>query len=165
MGIGRVDVSAMRISRKTWLAILFAGLAAAVLVTAPVLRYAIWFGYCWIRERLSRVPFEAEAWKGYERPFGSRLKSILETNYWAYKLPVRLRMVDDLMKRQILRGKTRAEVIALLGEKVEKTYFQEWDLVYFLGPGRYGDAIGDSEWLVIRFDTNGRVSDYQVVHD
>ena len=151
----------MKISRKAWPSILIAGLIGAVLLASPVLRLMISFEYFRIREHLSRVPFESEAWKTYRRQFGPSLM----TNYWAYALPVRLRMVDDLMTRQILHGKTRAEVGALLGENVEKQYFREWDLVYFLGPGRYGNAIGDSEWLVIRFNADGRVSDYQVDHD
>ena len=62
-------------------------------------------------------------------------------------------------------GRTRTEVVTLLGEKEETEYFNEWDLVYFLGPGRFGDAIGDSEWLVIRFNSDGKVSDDRVVHD
>jgi hypothetical protein len=62
-------------------------------------------------------------------------------------------MVDDLLKNHPLRGMTREEVTSLLGPKTETEYFREWDLVYYLGPGRYGNAIGDSEWLVIRFDS------------
>lgn len=53
----------------------------------------------------------------------------------------------------------------MLGEKQETQYFQEWDLVYYLGPGRFGNAIGDSEWLVVRFGPDGKVSEYRVVHD
>ncbi|NLH72890.1 MAG: outer membrane protein assembly factor BamE [Verrucomicrobia bacterium] len=155
----------MKISRKTWLAILIAGFIGTVLLAFPVLRYVLWFEYFRVREHLLRVPFEADAWKSYERQFGSGLKSIIETNYWAYALPIRLRMVDDLMERKILQGKTRTEVIALLGESDEKHHFQEWDLVYYLGPGRYRNAIGDSEWLVIRFNSDGRVSEHRVIHD
>jgi hypothetical protein len=74
-------------------------------------------------------------------------------------------MIDDLMTRHDLRGRTRTEIVNLLGEKEETQYFSEWDLVYFLGPGRFGDAVGDSEWLVVRFGREGKVNDYRVVHD
>ena len=40
-----------------------------------------------------------------------------------------------------------------------------WLVVYYLGPGRYGDAVGDSEWLVFRFDSKGPAKERRVVHD
>lgn len=160
-GYRRFDAAATMIQRRTWFSVLIAGLIGAVLLASPLFRYVIWFEYFRIREHLSRVPFEAEPWREYRREFGP----IVMTNYWAYALPIRLRMVDDLITRQILDGKSRSEVVALLGENVETAYFQEWDLVYFLGPGRYGNAIGDSEWLVIRFRSDGTVGHYAVVHD
>lgn len=74
-------------------------------------------------------------------------------------------MVDSLLKKLDLQGMTRAEIDALLGPKTQTPYFDDWDLVYYLGPGRYGDAIGDSEWLVIRFNSGGRAKEHAVVHD
>lgn len=81
------------------------------------------------------------------------------------KLPVRIRMVDDLLNRHTFKGQTREEVEALLGPKTKTEYFNDWDLVYYLGPGRYGNAVGDSEWLVFRFNSTERVKEYRVVHD
>ncbi len=149
----------MRMARRTGLGVLIAGLAAVGLLD-PTLRYAVWFEYFRIRERASRLPFHEEAWRSDHRQSG-----VSRTNYWAYLLPTRLRMIDDLMEQRLPEGKTRAEVLALLGGEVELHYFQDWDLVYFLGPGRFGNAIGDSEWLVIRFGPDGIVRDFRVVHD
>jgi hypothetical protein len=110
-----------------------------------------------LREHGRRIPFDSRIWKKFPR----------STNEWPHTdlLPVRLRMIDDLMKRHNLRGSTRQEIESLLGQRTETPYFSEWDLVYYLGPGRYGDAVGDSEWLVLRFDTNRFVKEYRVVHD
>ena len=61
---------------------------------------------------------------------------------------IRLRMVDDLLRRYRLRGMTREEVVSLLGAPPEPTYFNEYDFVYWLGPER---------WLAIKFGRDGRV--------
>ena len=69
-----------------------------------------------------------------------------------------------------LIGKTRAEVIEMFGD----TYYRmvdppwrlpEWDLIYPLGPNRGILKRSDSEWLVIRFGADGRVTEYRVVRD
>ena len=73
-------------------------------------------------------------------------------------LAVRGCMVDDLRRRHRLRGRTRADVVALLGEPRPTNYFHEYDLVYWPGPER--SLLGmDSEWLVIRLDASGRVAE------
>ncbi|MBD2096142.1 hypothetical protein H6F90_13445 [Trichocoleus sp. FACHB-591] len=73
-------------------------------------------------------------------------------------------MVDDLLKRHTLVGKSRSEVIALLGQPDTTDYFQDCDLVYWLGPEQGLMSI-DSEWLIIRLDAQGRVSNHQLVTD
>ena len=73
-------------------------------------------------------------------------------------------MVDDLLSRRRLRGIRRDEVVALLGEPRPTAYFTDYDLVYWLGPER-GLVSIDSEWLVLRLDGSGRVSDYRLVTD
>jgi hypothetical protein len=110
-----------------------------------------------LRAHLRRISFDSKTWREFPRT----------TNEWPYTevLPVRLRMVDDLLQRHDFHGQTRQEVELLLGPKTKTVYFSDWDLVYYLGPGRYGDAIGDSEWLVFRFGTNGLVTQYRIVHD
>jgi hypothetical protein len=76
---------------------------------------------------------------------------------------IRLAMADRLVARGTLHGKTRAEVVDLLGEPVPGGHFREWDLVYWLGPER-GYMSVDSEWLVLRL-ADGQVCEYRIVHD
>lgn len=72
---------------------------------------------------------------------------------------IRLRMVDDLLASDILIGLTHDEIVALLGSAPATEYFNDWDLVYYLGAERsYLFAI-DSEWLLLRLDDSGRVSE------
>jgi hypothetical protein len=73
-------------------------------------------------------------------------------------------MVDDLRRRYPLKGRTRAEVVALLGEPRPTNYFTEYDLVYWLGPERGAISI-DSEWLVLRLDKDGRIVEERLVTD
>ena len=148
----------MKFSRSTLVGALAVGLFA--LLFAPVLKYTVWTWYFSVRERASRREFDSAAWKSFIPQHG-----VSRTNYWAYLLPSRLRMVDDLVDHHELHGRTRSEIVNLLGEKDRTAYFSEWDLVYWLGPGRYGNAIGDSEWFVVRFGHDKRVSEYRVVHD
>ena len=63
-----------------------------------------------------------------------------------------------------IRGRSRGEIVALLGEPTTTDYFKDYDLVYWLGPERGLISI-DSEWLVIRLDSLGRVSDFRLVTD
>jgi hypothetical protein len=74
-------------------------------------------------------------------------------------------MVDDFMNRHTFGGQTREKIVGLLGPGTTTAYFGDWDLVYYLGPGRYGHAVGDSEWLVFRFDSKGLAKECRVVHD
>jgi hypothetical protein len=99
-------------------------------------------------EWLARQAFDPQAWRS-ARGAGD---------------PVRIRMVDDLLKSHDFRGKTKSEVEALLGPPDSTEYFSDCDLVYWLGPERGFMSI-DSEWLALRLDARGRVSDCQVVRD
>jgi hypothetical protein len=77
---------------------------------------------------------------------------------------VRLGMADRLIARRTLLGKTRAEVVELLGEPPPTEYFADWDMVYWLGPERGFISI-DSEWLVLRLAEDGRVVDNLILRD
>lgn len=77
---------------------------------------------------------------------------------------VRLGMADRLVARGTLRGKTRAEVVEVLGEPPPTAYFGGWDLVYWLGPERGFFSI-DSEWLVVRLGEGERVAEYHIARD
>ena len=73
-------------------------------------------------------------------------------------------MVDDLLRRHELVGAPRAVVVRLLGEPDSTDSFREYDLVYWLGPERGLISI-DSEWLVMRLDSGGRVAEHRLVTD
>ena len=94
--------------------------------------------------------FDAAAWRDAKQVYGP--------------LAIRGCMVDDLIARHHLKGRTRAEVVALLDEPRRTVYFQHYDLVYWLGPERGWISI-DSEWLVFRLDATGRVAEYRLVTD
>lgn len=73
-------------------------------------------------------------------------------------------MVDDLLLKFPLKGKTRAEVISLLGKPQAKSYFGNYDLVYWLG-SEHGFISLDSEWLLIKINKQGVVDEYSIAHD
>jgi hypothetical protein len=77
---------------------------------------------------------------------------------------VRLAMADRLIARRALNGKTRAEVVEMLGEPPDTGYFRNWDLVYWIGPERGLFGI-DSEWLVARLGRDGDVVECRIVRD
>jgi hypothetical protein len=97
----------------------------------------------WNRER-----FDAVAWQSE----GSRTDA------------VRIRMVDDLLRRHRFGSMTREQVTAIAGEPDKTNYFSDWDMVYWLGPERGFMGI-DSEWLVFRLDGEKKVSEYEIVRD
>ena len=76
----------------------------------------------------------------------------------------RLARADRIVAQQMLLEKSREEVVAMLGAPSSTRYFQPWDLVYWLGPERGYMSI-DSEWLVIRLDNVGKVSEFRIVRD
>lgn len=95
---------------------------------------------------------------------GRAFDSVMWQNQAQVYQGVRLEMADRLIARGTLVGRTRAEVVALLGEPPPTGYFAEWDLVYWLGPERGLISI-DSEWLVLRLGADGRVVENRLVRD
>lgn len=73
-------------------------------------------------------------------------------------------MADDLVARGTILGKTRTEVVGLLGEPPPTNFFQSFDLVYRLGMER-GFVSVDSEWLVVKFGPDGRAMVCKIVRD
>jgi hypothetical protein len=70
------------------------------------------------------------------------------------KAGVRLRMAERLVWRHALDGKSRTEVVSMLGPPNATADWPQWDLAYRLGPV----GILDNGGLVIRFGQDGRVS-------
>jgi hypothetical protein len=98
----------------------------------------------------SCLPFDSLVWKE------SLTKESTES--------VRLRMINDLLRKHVLLGMHRSEVISLLGMPPSTEYFRDYDLVYWLGPERGFFGI-DSEWLAVKFDGEDRVTKASVVSD
>jgi hypothetical protein len=73
-------------------------------------------------------------------------------------------MADWMVLTGSLAGLTRVEVVSKLGEPRPTGYFKDWSIVYILGAERSLMSI-DSEWLVLRIDRAGRVSDVAIVRD
>lgn len=99
-----------------------------------------------------RLVFDAKAW---------REKSADASDDW----PTRLRMVDSLMDRRVLDGRTQLQVVELLGPTDDTLKWRDWDLVYHLGPERKSLFRIDSEWLVIRLDARRTVVSYPAKYD
>jgi len=85
-----------------------------------------------------------------------------ETN-WDDTYYRRHRMADAFLLTGRLIGMPRAKVIALLG-KPDTEYFREFNIVYNLGAERGFMGI-DSEWLVMRTDASGVVTEAKIVRD
>ena len=126
----------------------------AVLVVHAVGGYALWRAYGAAREQLSESRCDGHT---------SFVRSHwMDTTMARGKLAVRGCMVDDFLDRNELRGKTRSEVIALIGEPDRSDLFPDYDLVYWLGPQR--GLIGtDAEYLVMKVDKTNRVTSVELV--
>ncbi|WP_409304972.1 hypothetical protein [Peribacillus sp. SCS-155] len=84
---------------------------------------------------------------------------------WLNKPEERVDMVDSLLSEERVKGKTKAEIIDLLGKQEEELYFKELhNLVYYLG-SESGFMAVESQWLVIWFDEKGQVTDYEIKTD
>lgn len=91
-----------------------------------------------------------------------------ESSVWKSTVPgtrdeTRLFMVDDLLATHTLVGRSRADIVNLLGEPDSTPYFRHYDMVYYLGRERRAFGI-DSEWLVLKLSA-GRVSEARLVTD
>ena len=137
----------MGVPKRRLLVIVTVGLVAAL---SPLLVLEGTVAYRSLREYLHRRPFDSAAWRDLNQVDGSD--------------PVRIRMVDDLVKSHRLDHLSRAEVENLLGHPTKTEYFHDHDLVYWLGPERGFMGI-DSEWLVIDLDERSVVRKYAVVRD
>lgn len=109
------------------------------------------FGYLFIepviQDYMQRVPFDAVTWRQ-----GDTLNN-----------PIRIHMVDDLLRHTVVVGMSRAQIDDLLGSPSTTSKFKDYDYVYWLGP-EPGLISVDSEWLVIRLK-NGIVAEIKVVRD
>ena len=86
------------------------------------------------------------------------------TEEWNDPYHRRHRIADGLLLSGLLVGRSRADVVELLGEPPPTSYFRDWQLVYNLGAERSWLSI-DSEWLVLRVDRSNIVREARLVRD
>lgn len=101
--------------------------------------------------RVRALEFEPSRWKAASKAERTRTS-------------VRQRMAESFLAEQQPVGKTREQIVALLGEPDDTPYFRDRDnMVYYLGPepGLFGI---DSQWLVIRL-RDGIASEAQLATD
>jgi len=141
------NIYAMKLTKRR---IVIASSVVSLLLLSPYLLLYGSVSYGAVKEHLHRIPFNSEKWQNHELAEGND--------------PIRIRMVDDLIRSKRLNGCSREEVRKILGKRTDTEYFEDYELVYWLGPERGFMGI-DSEWLVISFDDQGIVQSYGVVHD
>jgi len=124
---------------------LFAGTSLPFILLAI---YVVTFPF--IEDFFSKKDFSSKDWK--EAGQNENIRN-----------PVRIHMVENLLKMRHLVGMNKAEIDSLLGPPIKTEYFKEYDYVYWLGPERDYDKV-DSEWLVFKF-TNNIVSECRLIHD
>ncbi|TDK61804.1 outer membrane protein assembly factor BamE [Bacillus salipaludis] len=84
---------------------------------------------------------------------------------WIKSPTERVYIVDDLLNDYELIGMTKDQVNTLLGKPTTADYFKDDNnIVYYLGNERGLISI-DSEWLVIWFNSSGKVVKYKVLKD
>jgi hypothetical protein len=72
----------------------------------------------------------------------------------------RANMLDDLLNRYPLKGKSRSEIVSLLGEPTPTSKWQNSEMIYVLGnDGSYMPI--DNEWFLIDLDENQKVVSFK----
>ncbi len=138
---------------KRWRHWVFGGLAVLLLAVAVI----------WLRPYylLATAPVPEDRCPGHERFDPSVWQDTLQA---FAELAPRGCMVDDLLRRTKLVGMDRSQVVALLGEPNRTSYFKDYQLVYWLGPEPGLFSI-DSQWLVMKLDRAGRVTEATLMTD
>ena len=86
-------------------------------------------------------------------------------NRWINHADKRVHMVDDLLQKYKLIGKSNEEITQLLGAPTETRSGGEGVItLYYLGTER-GFIPIDSEQLILQFDRDGKVMEYTVHKD
>jgi len=101
----------------------------------------------------SKMSFDSEIWKDPE-----------SYRYRADDITERQKMLDSAL--ELIKGKSKNEIIAILGNGEDSGYFIESgkDLIYILGPER-SYLIIDREWLLLWFDQNNILERYEIYTD
>lgn len=75
---------------------------------------------------------------------------------------VRAAMARDLVNRKVLIGKSRSEVIEMLGELEEKDHQESKEISYTIGEAYFGIEPTWTEFLIISIDDNNKVKDVEI---
>lgn len=137
--------------------------AVGIAIGSLALVAVAWFVYFWAwpTYALLSAPVPEDRCPGHER-FDQIVWQDSVRVYSA--LAPRGCMVDDLLARIQLKGMDKGSIIRLLGVPQPTEYFSDYDFVYWLGPERGLFSI-DSEWLVLRLDSTGVVTEARLVTD
>lgn len=137
---------------------------AAIVLVSPLVFLAGFialvsgFNYIYTKaEERADIPFDYIHWDA-----GSRAK--VEPPGQPSADAPRIKMCRDLIKRRILIGKTREEIMFLLGAPDNFPFKEPWQFNYWLGPQR-GLMKMDSAWLGIRFGDDGRATEARMLQD
>lgn len=98
-------------------------------------------------DRTSETPFDKRAWMNADLTGRARAD-----------------MLRDFLKRHPLKGKTRREVVSLLGEPDRTDKWRSAEMIYVLGNDGSFLPI-DHEWLLIDLDGRQRVVSYRRAPD
>lgn len=131
------------IARKQWAH--FMAAAAAFLLSYALLIAWLFVGPV-INDHAHRRSFDPLQWKNSPADGGKEL--------------IRLKMIDDLLRKDLLIGRSKEAVKSLLGEATREG---QDSLIYWLGPER-GFLSIDSESLMITFD-QGKVKNARIIRD
>ena len=147
------DVSPHQPPQRARKRIVFATIGLAMM--APFFLLGTALAVSWAATALRQRDFDAEAWRSDARAHDG-------TRGW---------MAASLLEEHTLEGQRLDEIDALLGSDDSSHgtgfgagYFSDYDRVWFLGPERGFISI-DSEWLVLRADSEGNVVEARIVTD
>lgn len=94
--------------------------------------------------------------------YSNYTKSIYSYEKWVNSPKERVHIVDDMLMENKLQGKTKKEIIDLLGMPTENEYFSKPNrIVYYLGLERNFISI-EHEWLIIILDDEGKCVEYKI---
>ncbi len=122
-------------------------LIVLVILTFVLIMFIMWGK----NDGVNRISFNSNTWKN--TPATHSLDSI------------RLRMADDFLKTYRLLGKSKEEIVGLIGEPDQTGYFNTRDIVYMLGQETDSYFAIDSQWLVLDLNESDNVIAFEVVTD
>ena len=116
-----------------------------------ILFASIYIYVFYFEDPVNHMEFDSTIWK--ETPAEHSLDS------------VRLRMVDDFLDQYVVIGMSESQIVNLLGNSDNTSYFKNYDLVYCLGQETESYFGIDSKWLVFEIDELNKISSFQIVTD